>query len=124
MKTPSPQELAALVHRLKYLAGPTILTPCAESDAADALTAQAARIAELEQTVALQSQQRISESVDANVRLGNVERECAELRKYKAAVEVELGQWKTYKELADAEVVMRQHIDATMSAKPTEARHE
>ena len=114
MKTPSPQELAALVHRLKYLAGPTILTPCAESDAADALTAQAARIVELES-------------------------ECAELRKDKARLSwLDDNVWHggTVGPYMGGETVsiqfgtkprvmgrgIRPAIDAAMTAKPTEGR--
>ena len=114
--TPSPQEVAALVERLKRLAGTDLRHSKGWSsvhayfdqmyNAADALTAQAARIAELE-------------------------RECAELRKDAARLDAVLGWTKTgwgcwwnYRKIKT-----RQEIDlcltvsitsAAISAKPME----
>ncbi len=111
--TPSPEEVAALVERLKIWSTrdkkvfPEHSTGDFLGRTADALTAQAARIAELE-------------------------RECAELRKDKARLD-----WLQFKAtwhdpenrlkvIFPIETVsftsLRKCIDAAMTAKPTEAR--
>lgn len=122
--TPSPQEVAALVESTRFAAGwfPDASANKAKLDAsADALTAQAARIAELE-------------------------RECAELRKDKERLDWLAGQHelerRAFSDLRSNKQVtivwmdsklranfadgpdFRSAIDAAMTAKPTEARHE
>lgn len=132
--TPSPQEVAALVERLKMIL-PYGLGGADRREAAAALIAQAARIAELERECA---ELRNAMDAVAHIRTTNwadertlLERECAELRKDAARLDAVLGWTKTgwgcwwnYRKIKT-----RQEIDlcltvsitsAAISAKPME----